>query len=38
MQVESWFSKHVDLSGKVSYYADLVNSKFNTWIEQGMSE
>ncbi len=36
--VESWFSKHVDLSGKVSYYADLVNSKFNTWIEQGMSE
>ena len=38
MDVESWFTKHVDLNGKVSYYANLVESEFNAWIEQGMPD
>ncbi len=34
--VDSWFTKHQDGDGNVSYHADIVKIEYNNWIDSGM--
>ena len=34
--VEKWFNKYIDDNGDISYYANIIKTSFNDWIDSGM--
>jgi hypothetical protein len=34
--VQSWFTRHEDEEGNVSYHADIIKEDYNNWINSGM--
>ena len=34
--VEKWFNKYSDDNGDISYYANIIKTSFNDWIDSGM--